>query len=232
MNPQLTHGFSRNITYLIPVDKNLKQRAAEIFHRLQNRYPDSRCSLVFQQPHELLVSTILSAQCTDKRVNQVTPALFKKYPSPKAFAEADIEELKEAIRSTGFYNNKAKAIKESMQDIVAKYNGHIPDTLEELIKLKGVGRKTANVVLGDAFGKPGIVVDTHVKRITRLLGLTKNSDPVKIERDLMQLFPPEQWTALGHLMIDHGRAICIARRPKCAECFLNDICPSADLSER
>ncbi|MDO9549179.1 MAG: endonuclease III [Candidatus Marinimicrobia bacterium] len=214
------------------VDKNLRQRAAEIFHRLQTHYPDSKCSLVFQKPYELLISTILSAQCTDKRVNQVTPGLFKKYQTPQAFADADIDELKNDIRSTGFYNNKAKAIKESMQDIVEKYNGNLPNTLEQLIKLKGVGRKTANVVLGDAFGIPGVVVDTHVRRLSNRMGLTKNTDPLKIEQDLMKIFPLEQWTMLGHLMIDHGRSICIARKPKCPECFLNEICPSADLSER
>ena len=212
--------------------KDLRNRASEIFNRLKKHYPDSACSLVFQKPHELLVSTILSAQCTDKRVNQVTPGLFQKYPTPKAFAEADIDELINDIRSTGFYNNKAKAIKATMTDIVEKYNGNVPNRLDQLIQLRGVGRKTANVVLGDAFGIPGIVVDTHVKRISNLLGLTKNDDPVKIEQDLMQLFPPEQWTALGHLFIDHGRAVCIARRPKCGKCFLNDICPSADLYER
>lgn len=214
------------------MNKVLKQRSSEIFRRLLSHYPGAQCSLVFRQPHELLISTILSAQCTDKRVNQVTPGLFRKYPTPLAFAEADIDELKNDIRSTGFFNNKAKAIKESMRDIVEKYNGIVPNSLEKLVDLKGVGRKTANVVLGDAFGTPGIVVDTHVKRIAGLLGLTKNSDPVKIELDLMSLFPPEQWTALGHLMIEHGRVVCIARRPRCSKCFLNDICPSAILSER
>ena len=214
------------------MDRNLRQHSEEIFQRLQTQYPNSKCSLVFKQPHELLVATILSAQCTDKRVNQVTPSLFNKYPTVEAFADADIDELKNDIRSTGFYNNKANAIKESMQNIIGKYNGKIPNTLENLVKLKGVGRKTANVVLGDTFGIPGIVVDTHVKRISRLLGLTKNSDPEKIEHDLMQLFSPSHWTQLGHLMIDHGRAICIARCPKCHQCFLKDICPSADLSER
>ena len=221
-----------NITYLILVNTELKQLANEIFNRFQTHYPDAKCFLVFQQPHELLVSTILSAQCTDKRVNQVTPGLFIKYPTLQSFAVADINELKNDIRSTGFYNNKAKAIKESMQDIINKYDGKIPNTLEKLVGLKGVGRKTANVVLGDAFGVPGVVVDTHVKRISRLLGLTKNSGPVKIEQDLIRLFPPEQWTLLGHLMIDHGRAICVARRPKCDKCFLNDICPSAKIPER
>ena len=207
----------------------MKKHATEIFRRLHEQYPNSQCSLEFRKPHELLVSTILSAQCTDKRVNQVTPELFRKYPSPQAFADADIEELKNDIRSTGFFNNKAKSIKASMQSIVDKFKGEIPNTLVQLTSLNGVGRKTANVVLGDAFGVPGIVVDTHVKRIAGLLGLTHNRDPVKIEYDLMALFPPEDWTLLGHLMIDHGRAICIARRPKCNDCVLTDICPSAQI---
>lgn len=214
------------------MNKLLATRAAQIFQRLQKHYPDSRCSLTFQKPHELLVSTILSAQCTDKRVNQVTAGLFRKYPTPLAFANADIEELKDDIRSTGFFNHKAQAIQAAMQDIITKYNGKIPDSMEKLLTLKGVGRKTANVVLGDAFGVPGIVVDTHVKRISRRLGWTIHSDPEKIERDLMQLFPPERWTLLGHLLIDHGRAVCIARRPRCRDCFLNDLCPSADGTER
>lgn len=195
-------------------------------------YPNAQCSLKFVNPRELLISTILSAQCTDKRVNQVTPGLFKKYASAKAFASADIDELKNDIRSTGFYNHKAKSIQQSMRAIVEKHNGNVPDTLEDLLKLNGVGRKTANVVLGDAFGIPGVVVDTHVKRLSNRMGLTKNSDPEKIEQDMMNLFPPEQWTLLGHLMIDHGRSICIARKPRCNECFLNDICPSAEITQR
>ncbi len=195
-------------------------------------YPNAQCSLKFANPRELLVSTILSAQCTDKRVNQVTPGLFKKYASAKAFASADIDELKNDIRSTGFYNHKAKSIQQSMKTIVEKHNGNVPDTLEDLLKLNGVGRKTANVVLGDAFGIPGVVVDTHVKRLSNRMGLTKNSDPEKIEQGLIKIFPPEQWTLLGHLMIDHGRSICIARKPKCNECFLNDICPSAEITQR
>ncbi|MBL7068061.1 MAG: endonuclease III [Candidatus Marinimicrobia bacterium] len=209
-----------------------KNLAKEIFSRLKNAYPAAKCSLQFRSPHELFVSTILSAQCTDKRVNQVTSALFRKYPTVKAFAESDIEELKEVIRSTGFYNHKARAIQVSMKTIMEKYNGEVPESLEELVKLDGVGRKTANVVLGDAFGIPGIVVDTHVKRLSNRMGLIKNTDPLKIEQDLMKLFPPDQWTLLGHLMIDHGRSICIARKPKCPDCSLNDICPSAEITAR
>jgi len=211
---------------------SLKNHAKEIFSRLKNAYPTAKCSLQFRSPHELLISTILSAQCTDKRVNQVTPGLFKKYPTVKAFAIADIEELKNDIRSTGFYNHKAKSIQQSMRAIVEKHSGDVPGTLGKLILLNGVGRKTANVVLGDAFGIPGIVVDTHVRRLSNRMGLTKNSNPEKIEQDLMKLFPPDQWTLLGHLMIDHGRAICIARKPKCPDCSLNDICPSAEITQR
>ncbi len=203
-----------------------------ILKRLAESYPSAKCSLHHRHPHELLIATILSAQCTDKRVNQVTPGLFKKYPTAKAFADADIEELKNDIRSTGFYNHKARAIQVSMKTIIENFNGKVPDKMEDLLQLEGVGRKTANVVLGDAFGIPGVVVDTHVKRVSRLLGLSKNSDPEKIEKDLMKLFPAEQWTLLGHLMIAHGRAVCVARKSKCNECFLNDLCPSAEQTQR
>jgi endonuclease-3 len=209
-----------------------KNLAKEIFSRLENAYPAAKCSLQFRKPHELLVSTILSAQCTDKRVNQVTSALFRKYPTVKAFAESDIEELKADIRSTGFYNHKAESIRNSMRTIIEKFGGEVPRNLRDLTSLDGVGRKTANVVLGDAFGIPGVVVDTHVKRLSNRMGLTKNSDPEKIERDLMKIFPSEQWTLLGHLMIEHGRSVCVARKPKCPDCFLNDICPSAEITQR
>ncbi|PIS30942.1 MAG: endonuclease III [Candidatus Marinimicrobia bacterium CG08_land_8_20_14_0_20_45_22] len=198
-----------------------------IFPRLSAAYPTAHCALNHTNPRELLIATILSAQCTDKRVNMVTPGLFQKYPTAQAFADADLEELKNDIRSTGFFNNKAKAIKSAMKSVSDKFGGEIPRTMEELLQLEGVGRKTANVVLGDAFGVPGIVVDTHVKRLANLLGLTKNADPEKIEQDLMKQFPKEQWTMLGHLLIEHGRVVCIARRPQCGQCVLNDICPSA-----
>jgi len=206
-----------------------KKRTQEIFSRLKEAYPEAHCSLKFVNPRELLISTILSARCTDKRVNQVTPALFAKYPTAKAFAEASIEELKDGIRSTGFHNNKAKSIKRAMKTVIDKFNGEIPNNIKDLLKLEGVGRKTANVVLGDAFGIPGIVVDTHVKRLSVRLGLTKNADPVKIEGDLMEILPKKNWTLLGHLMIYHGRSVCTARNPKCSKCFLNDICPSVKL---
>ncbi|MDD5764778.1 MAG: endonuclease III [Candidatus Marinimicrobia bacterium] len=205
----------------------MSEKTLHIFSRLSAAYPKAHCALNHVNPRELLIATMLSAQCTDKRVNLVTPGLFRKYPTAQAFADADLDELKNDIRSTGFFNNKAKAIKSAMQSVVAKFGGEIPGTLDELVQLEGVGRKTANVVLGDAFGVPGVVVDTHVKRLANLLGLTKNADPEKIEQDLMQQFPREQWTMLGHLLIEHGRAVCIARRPQCGQCVLNDICPSA-----
>jgi len=197
-----------------------------IFSRLSAAYPAAQCALKHANPRELLIATIISAQCTDKRVNMVTPGLFKKYPSARAFAEADLEELKNDIRSTGFFNNKAKAIKAAMRSVVEKFGGEVPGTMDELLQLEGVGRKTANVVLGNAFGVPGVVVDTHVRRLANLLGLTQNSDPEKIEQDLMRQFPKEQWTMLGHLLIEHGRQVCIARRPQCGKCVLNDLCPS------
>lgn len=207
--------------------RDLKQRGQAIYTRLKGEYPASKTALVFSNPRELLVATILSAQCTDKRVNQVTLALFKKYPTAQAFANADLEELKNDIRSTGFFNNKAIAIKKAMRSVVEKFGGEIPRTMEELLQLEGVGRKTANVVLGNAFGIPGIVVDTHVKRLAYLLGLTTQQDPEKIEQDLMAIFPKEQWIEIGNLLIAHGRAVCIARRPDCKNCCLYDLCPSA-----
>lgn len=201
-----------------------KEKAIKIIDQLEKHYPNSKCSLNFLTPAQLLVSTILSAQCTDKQVNKVTPVLFEKYPSVKSLAEADIEEIKKIIRPTGFYNNKAKAIKKSMTSLLEKFDGEVPDNLEDLVKLDGVGRKTANVVLGDAFGIPGVVVDTHVKRIANRLGMTKNDNPDKIEQDLMKLVPTEKWTLFGHLIIDHGRAICKARKPDCGNCFLQEEC--------
>lgn len=205
-----------------------KKRAAEIVRRLKQAYPDSKCSLNFKSVHQLMVATILSAQCTDERVNLTTPALFKKYKSIKAFADADLKELEQDIYSTGFYANKAKAIKNSAIALVETHGGKVPKTLEELVKLPGVGRKTGSVILGTGYGlAEGIVVDTHVGRISRLLGLTKEKDAVKVERDLMKLIAENDWIVISHLMIDHGRAVCIARRPKCAECSLAELCPSA-----
>jgi endonuclease-3 len=202
--------------------------AREVYRRLVEHYPDAHCALDFKSPFQLLVATILSAQCTDKRVNMVTPALFRKYKTPKAMAQAKPEELEAMIKSTGFFRNKTKSLLGMSTAVAERHGGKIPDDMDDLVKLPGVGRKTANVVLGNAFDKnEGVVVDTHVGRVSGRLGLTKNTDPVKVEQDLMQLFPRENWTLLSHLFIEHGRQICEARRPKCEVCFLNDICPSS-----
>jgi len=212
--------------------KSAKQeRVKKIIAALKEEYPDAKCSLNHSNPFELSVATILSAQCTDKRVNIVTEDLFEKYQTPEDFASADIEELEEDIRSTGFFRNKAKNIKGFATEIVETYDGDVPKTMKELTKLPGVGRKTANVILGVAYGVPGVVVDTHVKRISRLLGLTKETNPTKIESDLQELIPREYWVDWAHLIIDHGRAVCKARSPKCEECVLFEFCPSGVLSE-
>ena len=204
------------------------ERAREIYDRLAEHYPDAHCALDYKSPYQLLVATILSAQCTDKRVNMVTPVLFKRYRTPASMADANPAELEEMIKSTGFYRNKAKSLLGMARALVDRHRGKVPDELEELVELPGVGRKTANVVLGNAFDKnEGVVVDTHVGRVSQRLGLTRETDPVKIEQDLMRLYPSERWTMLAHLLIEHGRRICVARRPKCEECFLNDICSSS-----
>jgi endonuclease-3 len=182
-------------------------RVREVLKILKATYLDAQCALDFKSPYQLLVATILSAQCTDKRVNLVTPALFKRYPDPKAMAAADEPELIELIRSTGFFRNKAKSLVAACRDIVSLHGGKVPGTLEELVKLHGVGRKTANVVLGNAFGVPGITVDTHLGRVARRLGLTRQDDPVKVEMDLMEVVPKADWTAFSHQMIHHGRAL-------------------------
>ncbi len=206
----------------------LTAQASEVYDRLARHYPNAHCALDFKTPFQLLVATILSAQCTDKRVNLVTPALFKRYRTPAALADADPAELEEMIKSTGFYRNKSKSLIGMAQAVVARHGGKIPETMEELVALPGVGRKTANVVLGNAYGQnEGIVVDTHVTRVSRRLGLTKHTDAVKIEADLMPLFERDRWTMLAHLLIEHGRTICEAKKPKCELCFLNDICPSS-----
>ena len=203
-------------------------RAPEIYSRLAAEYPDATCALDHRNPYELLVATILSAQCTDKRVNMVTPALFAKYPDAEALSAANPEELQEMIKSTGFFRNKTKSLLGMSAKVAETHSGQIPGTMEELVKLPGVGRKTANVVLGNAFDQNvGVVVDTHVARLSARLRLTKETDPVKIEQDLMKLFPREQWTMLAHLLISHGREICDARRPLCEKCVVNDLCPSS-----
>ncbi|MCB0045936.1 MAG: endonuclease III [Caldilineaceae bacterium] len=205
---------------------------AEIIRRLHAAYPDAACELVHDDPLQLLVATILSAQCTDERVNKVTPALFAAYPTAEAFAEADIEELEEAVRSTGFYRNKAKNIQGAARRMVAEYDSQVPENMDDLLTLPGVARKTANVVLGVGYEiADGVVVDTHVKRLSNRLGLTQESTPEKIERDLMAIVPQDEWIEFSHLLIFHGRRVCKARKPDCAHCTLADLCPSAMLGE-
>jgi len=204
----------------------VKQRAGKVVRALRKEYPDAVCALVHRSPFELLVATILSAQCTDERVNIVTKDLFKKYPGPEAFAAAPLPAIEKAIQSTGFFRNKAKSIKACSTAIVEQYDGHVPQDLESLVKLPGVGRKTANVVLGVAFGKAtGLVVDTHVGRVSRRLGLTASDDPVKVEAELMQLLPKKEWIDYSHRMIYHGRRVCVARRPRCEVCVMRSFCP-------
>ncbi len=215
-------------TLFPPASAPATERIDEIIRRLHRAYPDAICALDHNNAFELLVATILSAQCTDERVNKVTPALFARYPTPLAFAEADITELEQAVHSTGFYRNKAKNIKTAAQRLVQVYGGEVPTTMDELLTLAGVARKTANVVLGTAFGiADGVVVDTHVRRLSNRLGLTTHDDPEKIERDLMALLPRTEWVGFAHRLILHGRQICDARKPNCALCTLNELCPSA-----
>ncbi len=202
--------------------------ARVIVRRLKKAYPGARCALEHRTPFELLVATILSAQCTDARVNMVTPALFAKYPTAGALAQASQADVEDLIRSTGFFRNKARNLIAMAQALVERHDGEVPADMDQLRVLPGVGRKTANVVLGNAFGRnEGVTVDTHVTRLSRLLGLTRHQDPVKIERDLMELVPRRDWTILSHLLIWHGRQVCIARRPQCGPCVLRDRCPSA-----
>ena len=201
-----------------------KEKIPIIREYLYQTYGDAPCTLDYDDPFQLLVATVLAAQCTDARVNLVTPALFSKYPTVKSFAEADVSDVEKLIYSTGFYRNKAKNIVACAKVLMEKYDGKVPDTMEELIALPGVGRKIANLLLGDVFGKPCIVVDTHCKRITKLLGLTKNTDPTKVEMDLKKIIPPEYGAMFCHQIVEHGRAICVARRPKCEECGMNTVC--------
>jgi endonuclease III len=207
-----------------------RQRALEILTRLKRSYPDATCSLNYDTPVQLLVATILSAQCTDDRVNKVTPALFSRFPDAPALAAADLSELEALVRSTGFYRNKAKNIQGACRAIVEKFGGEVPQRMELLLELPGVARKTANVVLAHAYGiNAGVTVDTHVKRLSYRLGLTEHSDPVKVERDLIALLPQADWENWSIRLIYHGRAICNARNPKCESCFLLDLCPSAEI---
>lgn len=203
-----------------------KNEIDQIISVLKKTYPDAQCSLDYENPFQLLIATILSAQCTDERVNKVTPALFKKFPTPEKMSKAKLPELEKLIRSTGFYKNKAKSILESSKILVEKYNSVMPQTIEELTQLKGVGRKTANVVLGSAFGiNAGVVVDTHAGRLSRRIGLTKQNDPVKVEQDLMKIVPQKDWTIFSHLLVFHGRARCPARKPDCEHCEIKNYCP-------
>jgi endonuclease-3 len=204
-------------------------RLAEILSRLDRMYPDATCALLHRDPWQLLVATILSAQCTDKRVNEVTPGLFAKYPTPRDFAAVHPEVLANDIRSTGFFNNKAKSIVGAAQRVVNEFGGQVPETMEEMLTIPGAARKTANVVLGTAYGiASGVVVDTHVARIALRLGLTQNTDPVKIEQDLIKIVPNERWILFAHQIILHGRARCMARTPACEQCDLNSLCYAKD----
>lgn len=209
-----------------------KQRALEILVRLTRLYPDATCSLDYETPVQLLVATILSAQCTDERVNKVTPELFRRFPDAPAMAGASLSDLEDLVKSTGFYRNKAKNIQGACHRIVTVFGGEVPPRMEDLLTLPGVARKTSNVVLAHAFGiNAGVTVDTHVKRLTNRLGLTKESDPIKIERDLMKLLPQADWENWSIRIIYHGRAVCNARNPACDRCELADLCPSVDLSK-
>lgn len=211
----------------------VKQRSLEILSRLKLLYPDAPCTLDYESPVQLLVATILSAQCTDERVNRVTPELFRRFPDTAAIAAADLTELETLVKSTGFYRNKAKNIQAACRMMMERYGGEVPQTMEELLTLAGVARKTANVVLAHAFGiHLGVTVDTHVKRLSYRLGLTKHTDPIQIERDLMKLLPQPDWENWSIRLIYHGRAVCNARKPACDRCVLADLCPSATLSEK
>jgi endonuclease III len=209
-----------------------KRRALAIARGLEKTYPDAWCELDFETPWQLLVATILSAQCTDKMVNQVTPGLFAAYPTPQALAEARPADVERQIKRTGFFRQKTKALQAVARDVAAEHGGKVPGEMEALTRLRGVGRKTANVVLGTAFGKPAIFVDTHVRRLSNRLGLTVEDDPDKIERDLQALLPPRTWTAFAHRLIHHGRRVCIARAPRCTSCALLRWCPQIGVDAR
>ena len=215
----------------MPADSETRKRARAVYRILSKTYPEIRCELDFKNPLELIVATVLSAQCTDKRVNTITPALFKKYKTAKAYAGADIHQLEELVFQTGFYRAKARHIKGIGIKLLEEFNGEVPSTLEELITLPGVGRKTANVVLGHAFDIPGITVDTHFGRLSRRFGWTKEMDPVKVERIVGELIPQKEWTNLSQRMIWHGRRICHSRKPACGACPLTKLCPSVGIGE-
>jgi endonuclease-3 len=207
--------------------KAKKARLQEILGRLKQYYPDAHCALNFQHPYELLIATILSAQCTDERVNQVTEKLFRKYPRLEDYAQASLAELEADVKPTGFFRNKALAIQATAQQLLSEFGGEVPNSIPELTRLRGVGRKTASVVMGNAYGwAEGVVVDTHVKRLSQRLDLTRATTPEKIEQDLMRLLPQEEWVLFPHLLIFHGRQCCKARKPNCQACFLTDLCPA------
>lgn len=211
------------------INDRSSERIADLLRRLEKAYPNAECALVHHNAWELLVATILSAQCTDARVNMVTPELFRKYPTPKAMTEASIPALEEEIRSTGFYHNKAKSISCAAKELVARFGGKVPKTMAELLTLPGVARKTGNVVLGVAFGlAEGVVVDTHVLRLSNRLGLTDSDDPKKVEQDLMKIIPRDHWIQFSHELIHHGRQVCVARKPRCVDCSLETLCNAPD----
>ena len=207
-----------------PTPNSAIRNVEKILSLLKKEYPDARCTLNFTTPFELLIATILAAQCTDERVNQITEKLFKKYRRPQDYLKVELEELEEDIRPTGFFRNKARNIRGCVSQIVKDYDGQVPKNIGEFVKLPGVGRKTANVVLGNTFGIPGIVVDTHVGRVTRRLGLTSNTDPVKIEFDLMEIIPRKEWVDFSHQIVFHGRTVCNAKKPLCERCLLKAYC--------
>lgn len=202
-----------------------RARAAEVLRRLRKQYPDATCSLDFKDPLQLLVSTILAAQCTDERVNIVTKSLFKKYRRPQDYVNAPPGELEQDIRTCGFFNQKAKSIRNACKTIIERYGGKVPGTMEELLTLDGVGRKTANVILGECYGVPGVIVDTHCTRLANRLGFTKTTEAGKIEQDIMKIVPREDWNIFSHCLVFHGRAVCNARAPRCSECVVNGLCP-------
>jgi endonuclease-3 len=214
-----------------PTLEDQQARMREVLRILDREYPEAECSLSYSDPFQLLVATILSAQCTDERVNKTTPALFAKYPTPQTMARAPLRDLEKLVQPTGFFRSKAKSIQATSKSLMELHNGKVPQSLEALVKLRGVGRKTANVVLGVAYGVPGLVVDTHVGRISRRLDFTRHLDPVKIEHELMEIVPREQWTHYAHLMISHGRAICTARKAYCGSCPISHLCPKIGVPE-
>lgn len=207
--------------------KNRKKLAAEVITLLKGEYPDVKCALIYEKPHELLIATRLSAQCTDKRVNMVTPALFERFPSIEAFAEADVSEVEQYIRTCGLFKTKAQDIVGMCMMLRDVYGSKVPDSIEELTKLPGVGRKTANLIVGDLYGKPAMVCDTHVIRLTNRLGLSEGKDAAKVEQQLRQCVPEEEGLLLCHRLVHHGRAVCAARSPECGRCVLSGLCPSA-----